>query len=79
MRIKDKARFIIGIVDILISVTGAIICITQHRTRGFSMLGLCFACGVANIVYGIETNTQRQKRKAELIEKAKLYGWCEED
>lgn len=75
MRIKDKARFIIGIADILLSVTGAIICITQHRTRGFSMFGFCFACGVANIVYGIETNTQRQKRKEELQAMAKMYGW----
>ena len=39
------------------------------------MLGFCFACGVANIVYGIETNTQRQKRKEELQAMAKMYGW----
>lgn len=75
MRIKDKPRFVIGVVDILLSVTGAIICITQHRTRGFSMLGICFACGVVNIIYGIETKSQRQKRKEELQAMAKMYGW----
>lgn len=75
MRIKDKPRFVIGVVDILLSVTGAIICIVHHKTRGFSMLGFCFACGVANIVYSIETKAQKQKRKEELQAMAKMYGW----
>lgn len=75
MKIIDKPKFVIGVVDILLSVTGAIICITQHRTRGFSMLGFCFACGVANIIYSIETKSQRQKRKEELQAMAKMYGW----
>jgi hypothetical protein len=75
MRIKNKARFTIGIIDILLSITGFITCIVQQRTRGFSMLGFCFACGIVNIIYGIETKAQRQKRKEELQAMAKMYGW----
>lgn len=78
MKITDKPRFVIGVADILLSVTGAIICIVHHKTRGFSMLGLCFACGVANIIYSIETKSQRQKRKEELQSMAKMYGWDKE-
>lgn len=75
MRIKDKKRFVLGVVNILLSVTGTIICIVHHKTRGFSMLGFVFACGVVNIIYGIETKAQRQKRKEELQAMAKMYGW----
>jgi len=75
MRIKDKARFAIGVVDIILSVTGAIICITQHRTSGLSIVGLTFGCGIANIIYGIETKAQRQKREEKLKAMAKMLGW----
>lgn len=74
MKITNKPRFVIGVADILLSVTAAIVFIIHHKTRGFSMLGFCFACGVANIIYSIETKSQRQKRKEELQAIAKMYG-----
>jgi hypothetical protein len=79
MKIKNKARFVVGIFDILISIMGLAILIIHHRTRGFSLLGFCFACGIFNILNSIETKTQRQKRKEELQVMAKMLGWDKED
>lgn len=75
MRIKDKAWFTLGVFNILISITGLIILIVQHRTRGLLLLGVCFALGINGILKGIETKAQRQKRKEELQAMAKMYGW----
>ena len=75
MRIKDKTQFALGVINILLAITGTIIFIAQHRTRGFSLLGICLGCGITGILRGIETKAQRQKRKAELQAMAKMLGW----
>jgi hypothetical protein len=75
MRIKDKGQFALGIFNILISITGLIILIVQHRIKEFSLLGICFACGITGILNGIETQAQRQKREEKLKAMAKMYGW----
>ena len=77
MRIKDKGLFVIGVINILLAVIGSIILIVQHRFGRLPLLGL--ATGTTSILSSIETKKQRQKRKAELLEKAKLYGWYKED
>lgn len=79
MRIKDKGLFVIGVINILLAVIGTVILIVQHRFGRLPMLGLCLATGTTSILCSIETKKQRQKRKAELLEKAKLYGWYKED
>lgn len=79
MRIKNKAQFIAGIFNILISIIGLITLIVQHRIKGFSFsllaLVFCFAYGIDNILNSIETKAQRQKRKEELQVMAKMLGW----
>lgn len=75
MRIKDKAQFVLGVFNILLAITGIIIIIFQHRSGKLPLLGICFACGIINILNGIETKAQRQKRKSELQAMAKMYGW----
>lgn len=79
MRIKDKGLFVIGVINILLAVIGSIILIVQHRFGRLPLLGLCLAIGTTSILSSIETKKQRQKRKEELLEKAKLYGWYKED
>jgi hypothetical protein len=79
MRIKDKGLFVIGVINILLAVIGSIILIVQHRFGRLPLLGLCLATGITSILSSIETKKQRQKRRAELLEKAKLYGWYKED
>lgn len=79
MRIKDKGLFVIGVINILLAVIGSIILIVEHRFGRLPLLGLCLATGITSILRSIETRKQRQKRRAELLEKAKLYGWYKED
>lgn len=75
VRIINKARFVIGIYNILLGIIALIVLIVQHRIREFLLAGVVFACGVINIIYSLETNAQRQKRKEELQEMARMYGW----
>ena len=79
MKIKDKGRFILGVFNILISITGLIILIVQHRTERIAILGICFVCGVISILDSVETKRQRQKREEELRAMAKMYGWDKRD
>ena len=79
MKIKDKGLFAICVINILLAVIGTVILIVQHRFGRLPMLGLCLATGITSILSSIETKKQRQKRRAELLEKAKLYGWYKED
>lgn len=78
MKIKDKGLFMIGVINILLAVIGTVILIVQHRFGRLPLLGLCLATGTTSILRSIETRKQRQKRRAELLEKAKLYGWYKE-
>ena len=79
MRIKDKGLFAIGVINILLAVIGSIILIVQRRFERLPLLGLCLATGSTSILRSVETRQQRQKRKEELLEKAKLCGWYKED
>lgn len=79
MRIRDKGLFVMGVINILLAVIGTVILIVQHRFGRLPLLGLCLATGITIILGSIETKKQRQKRKEELLEKARLYGWYKED
>lgn len=75
MRIKDKARFVIGVIDVLGGIACLIACIYLHRGAKIALTFVPIICGVASIVQSIETKAQRQKRKEELQAIAKMYGW----
>lgn len=75
MRIKDKTQIALGIINIILGVTGVIILTIQGRYERVALCGICFVCGIINILNGIETRAQRQKRKEELKAMAKMYGW----
>ena len=62
------------IVDKLLDYFG----LDHSGNRVHELLGLCLAIGITSILRGIETRKQRQKRREELLEKAKLYGWYKE-
>lgn len=78
MRIKNKGLFVIGVINILLAVIGTVILIVQHRFGRLPLLGLCLVIGITSVLRSIETKKQRQKRREELLEKAKLYGWYKE-
>ena len=54
MRIKDKTQFTLGILNILLAITGTIILIAQHRTQRLPFFVICFICGINGILNGVE-------------------------
>lgn len=66
MRIKDKARLIIGVIDLLGGITCLIACVYLHRDAKIALTFVPIICGVISLIQSIETKKQRQKRKEEL-------------
>ena len=67
MRIKDKARFVIGVIDVLGGIACLIACIYLHRGTKMALTFVPIICGVASLVQSIETKAERQRRKEELM------------
>ena len=66
MRIKDKAYFVIGVIDLLGGIACLIACIYLHRGAKIALTFIPIICGVASLVRSIETKAERQRRKEEL-------------
>ena len=79
MKIVDKVKFILGIIDILAGIAIIVTCVYKHRTDRVVYCLFPILCGIASLMDGIETKKQRLRRIAELKEKAKLFGWDKED
>lgn len=79
MKIVDKVKFILGIIDILAGIAIIILCVYKHRMVRVVYCIFPILCGIASLMNGIETKKQRLRKIAELKEKAKLYGWDKED
>lgn len=75
MRITNKCELILGIINILLTIIGTIILLALHDTERIGLLSIPLATGISGILCGVETKAQRQKRKEELQEMAKMYGW----
>ena len=74
MKIINTPRFVMGCVNIMLA-TLSLILICSGRSRAWFAFILCALTGIGALVDSIETEKQRQKKIAELKEKAKLYGW----
>ena len=80
MKIKRIGMFIFGVIDILLAIT--IVAFVIFGLREVSRLlaaGICLVCGVNMVVKSIETKNQRLRRKEELKEMAKMFGWDKEE
>ena len=71
MRIIDKARFAIGIIDLVGGTACVIACILLHRGTKTVLAFVPIICGIASLMQSIETKAKRQKRKEELM---KMFG-----
>lgn len=67
MKIKDKARFVIGVIDVLGGIACLIACIYMHRGVKIALTFIPIICGIASLVQSIETKAERQRRKEELM------------
>lgn len=79
MKIVDKVKFILGIIDLLAGIAIIVLCVYKHRTDKIVYCIFPILCGIASLMDGIETKKQRLRKITELKEKAKLYGWDKED
>lgn len=76
MRIINKPRFILGIINIILALI--LIFLTISKTRTMYRLVIAAAClftGIMALIESIETKKQRQRREADLKEIARLLGW----
>lgn len=78
MKIINVPKFVMGCINIMLA-TLSLILICSGRSRAWFAFMLCALTGISALVGSIETEKQRQRRIAELREKAKLYGWDKED
>lgn len=79
MKIKHIGMFIMGVIDILLAIIIVVLVIIEHKEAGKLLAaGICLICGVNMVINSIETKNERLRRKAELKEMAKLYGWDKE-
>lgn len=80
MRIINIPKFVVGCINItLATLLLVLIIIRNGRSRAYLACMLCLFTGIGALVDSIETKKQRQRRIAELKEKAKLYGWDKEE
>lgn len=80
MKIKHIGMFILGVIDILLVIIIVVLVLLGHRNvRNLLAAGICLVCGANMVINSIETKKQRLRRKAELKEMAKLFGWNNEE
>ena len=75
MRIINRPKFVVGCINItLATLVLVLIIFCNGRSRAYLACILCLSTGFGSLVDSVETEKQRQRRIAELKEKAKLYG-----
>lgn len=80
MRIINIPKFVAGCINItLATLLLVLIIFCNGRSRAYLACILCLFTGIGALVDSVETEKQRQRRIAELKEKAKLYGWDKEE
>lgn len=76
MKIINKFQFTIGIINISLAlVLAALTLCKTHIAYRYVIALICLLSGIMALIESTETEKQRQKKIAELQEKAKLYGW----
>jgi len=60
MRIKDKARFVIGIIDVLGGIACLIACIFLHRGTKIALTFIPIICGVVSLKQSIRTDCKER-------------------
>lgn len=76
MKIINKFQFAIGILNISLALVLAALTLCKTYTTYRCIIALIsLFSGIMVLIESIETEKQRQRKIAELQEKAKLYGW----
>ena len=76
MKIINIPKFVAGCINITLATLQLVLIIfCNGRSLTYLACILCLFTGISFLVDSVETERQRQRRIAELKEKAKLYGW----
>lgn len=66
MKIINRGKFILGVIDIIVGVTLLVVCIILHRTDRIVFAVFPILCSFPNLTESIETKTQRRKKEEEI-------------
>ena len=77
MRVKNKAQFVLGITDIIMSIALSVITIIHHKEYKLILTALLLLCGIIALSNGIETQKQRRKKEKEY--RQMIAFWYGED
>ncbi|MBR4880669.1 MAG: hypothetical protein IKU19_01975 [Clostridia bacterium] len=75
MRIINKSRFILGIINIILALILILLTIEKHTMYRLILAAVCLFTGIMALIESIETKKQRQRREADLQEIRRLLGW----
>ena len=74
MRIVDKVKFTLGIIDIIVGVGLIIAVILLHRYTKIVFTMFPVGMGIMALCRSIETRKQQQKKEERIKEQARLLG-----
>lgn len=77
MRVKDKAQFVLGITDIIMSIALSVITIIQHKEDKLIVVVFVLFCGIIALSNGIEAKEQRRRKEEEY--RQMIAFWYGED
>ena len=75
MRIINKPRFIMGVINITLALILTLLTIEKHTMYRLILAAVCLFTGIMALIESIETKKQRQRREADLQEIRRLLGW----
>ena len=76
MRIINKPRFILGVINIILAFALTLLTIFKtHTMYRLVIAAVCLFTGIMALIESIETKKQMQRREADLQEIRRLLGW----
>ncbi len=76
MRIINKPRFILGVINITLALILTLLTILKtHDMYRFIIVAVCLLTGIKALLDSVETKKQMQRREADLQEIRRLLGW----
>lgn len=76
MKIKNSAKFTLGIIDLVCGIGLTVACVAMQREQRLVYTIFPILCGIFSLLDSIESKKQRQKREKEL---KKFFGGDNDD
>ena len=76
MRIKEKARFVIGVIELLGGITCLITCIYLHKGAKIALTFVPIICGIVSLKQSIRTEKQDKEEFIKIFTGAEDSSRC---